>query len=117
MEHFSLSNATVRRALDYMKSHIDEEISLDDVATHLRCCKYNLIRQFKKQMNCTPMRWLWQYRLTRVHGMLLLHPDWSIHQAAQELGFTSLGHLTTLFKREYGITPAAFRDHYRVLQA
>lgn len=117
MEQLSLNNATVRRALEYMMGHIDEDISLDDLASHLRCCKYNLIRQFKKQLNCTPMRWLWQHRLTRVHEILLLNPNWSVHQAAQELGFTSLGHLTTLFKRHYGITPAAFRDHYRALQA
>jgi AraC-like DNA-binding protein len=57
-----------------------------------------------------PMRWLWQYRLEQVRLVLDENPGMSVLAAANQMGYSSLGHLTSAFKRHYGVTPGVYRS-------
>jgi len=106
-------NPVVKKALEFMIMNIESEVSLDDLAAHIGCCKYSLIRVFKREMQCTPMRWLWRYRLEKARAFLSENPQLSVLAAAHETGYTSLGHLTSAFKRTYGVTPGVYRGLLR----
>lgn len=44
----TIRNAVINKAINYIFEHIDEEITVDDVARHCSYSKYHLMRMFKE---------------------------------------------------------------------
>jgi AraC-like DNA-binding protein len=66
----------------------------------------------KTSFRATVGKPVWAYVQERrlEHARLLLSdPDLSLAQIAYECGFSSHSHMTRLFKRRYGVPPAAMR--------
>lgn len=57
--------------------------------------------------------WINDLRLEAAYRELLLG-DMTVVQIAMLVGFSSLGHFNTIFKRKFGITPAAARRQRRI---
>lgn len=62
-------------------------------------------RDFQKQYDTTPGKWLLEKRLNHAKN-LLLNTDKSVSDAAFESGFESPAHFSRAFSRRFGITPA-----------
>ena len=70
-------------------------------------------RDFQKQFNITPGKWLLQKRLQKAH-LLLRHQGKTVSEAAFESGFENLSHFSRCFKEQFGIPPLAARQEAAV---
>ena len=108
----ALDASTVRLIIDYMHDHLDQDITLDDLAAVAHVSKYHLIRTFKARTGFPPHTYLQQLRLRRASS-LLGQTSASVAQVARESGYRSASQFAAAFRRHYGQSPA----HYRASQA
>ncbi|MCC5668620.1 AraC family transcriptional regulator [Nostoc sp. CHAB 5784] len=96
-------------AIDYINTHLDQDIKLADIAELVGVSQYYFCHLFKQSVSITPHKYLTQQRIERAK-LLLKNQELSIAEIAQECGFTDQSHLTKHFKRLVGITPKAMRS-------
>jgi AraC family transcriptional regulator len=103
-----LSRAQVERAIDYMESHLSEALTLADVANASGLSPSHFARRFKSATGAPPHQYLMSMRVERAKRLLLLQRE-PIAEIALECGFSHQEHLTRVFRRLTGMTPASFR--------
>ncbi len=97
----------VRKAVEYFRAHLDQEVLLKDLAEKLGCTQYHLIRLFKAHKGMSPHAFLRQMRLE--HARRRLEQGCRISHAAHEAGFSDQSHLTRAFKSRFGLTPSVYQ--------
>jgi AraC family L-rhamnose operon regulatory protein RhaS len=70
----------------------------------------NFIHHCKQLTNMTPIRYLNHCRLTNAAQLLKAEPRRTITDIALSCGFASGQYFATLFRRDFGATPRAFRS-------
>ena len=91
----------------YMLKHLAEnELDVDTIADALGVAPRTVNRIFAAE-GVTPMRWLWQQRLTAAHDHLSYRRFGTVTEIALQCGFVDLSHFSRLFKKAYGISPSA----------
>lgn len=91
----------------FIADHVEDEISLDDVARAVRTSSHHLIRVFKRNNRVTPMAYLRQLRADRAK-VLLSRGDLNIKQVGQRVGYPVLQHFSRMFRKETGQSPRAY---------
>lgn len=102
-----LSQQQLKRVIDYIYSHLDENISLVELASVMQLSEYHFARLFKQTTGIAPHQYHLQCRVEQTKK-LLLQKDSTIAEIAQMVGFASQGHLNYHFKRQVGMTPKQF---------
>lgn len=105
-------NQRLKDTLAYIREHFTEKITLDEIAKHLHLSTNECCRFFKKNMNCTLFEYITEYRLGKSME-LLEHTDLPVSQIAYESGFGSSSYFIEKFRKNVGMTPAAFRKARR----
>ena len=105
---------TVLTCIEYMKEHIGEPVSLEDLGRLTDYSALHILRLFKRDTQKTPHAYLTALR-TAYARELLAEKDWSITQIAERCGFESESHFQQMFKRQCGITPGKYRKQARML--
>jgi len=100
------------RVVEYVDAHLDQNITLEDLAMAAGFSRTHFVRSFRKQTGETPHKWLMRRRLERVKD-LLQSTEESLSQIADKCGFSSQSHMSTTMKRAVGLTPKQWRDRYR----
>ena len=100
-------NQRIKEILSYIREHFTEKITLDEIAKHLHLSTNECCRFFKKNMNCTLFEYITEYRLSKSME-LLEHTDLPVSQIAYESGFGSSSYFIEKFRKNVGMTPAAF---------
>jgi AraC family transcriptional regulator len=103
-----LASATRRRILDYIESHLDQALSLEQLAAQAGLSTYHFARMFRQSVGEAPHRYVLRRRIEKAREMLRNH-DLSLAEIALACGFSSQAHLTTRFNAQTGITPARYR--------
>jgi AraC family transcriptional regulator len=98
----------VRRAVDYIRSHYQEEIGFKDIADQLDMSPFHFARMFKHSTNESPHQFIMRCRIEAAKKMLI-ESERSIADIAFEVGYKSQSYFTTRFALLAGMTPAAFR--------
>jgi AraC-like DNA-binding protein len=108
----------VARRLDaarrFLAAHLDEPLTLDDLARQAYLSKFHFLRVFKSAFDDTPVRYLRRRRLEAAER-LLAQTDLSVTAVCYRVGFESLGSFSSLFRRHAGLSPNAFRRRYVVV--
>ncbi|GKT31296.1 Transcription regulator HTH, AraC- type like protein, partial [Aduncisulcus paluster] len=65
-------------------------------------------RDFKKTFNTPPARWIRERRMSWAE-QLLRNSGKSITEISYESGYESLSHFSSLFRKNYGVTPREYR--------
>jgi AraC family transcriptional regulator len=103
-----LPQARLRRVLEYMQAHLDQELSLAGLAAVAQMSPYYFSRLFKQSTGLSPRQYLlWQWMERAKH--LLSDPQRKIAEVSDALGFPHQSHFTATFHTVVGITPGAYR--------
>lgn len=105
-------STTISSALDYMAEHLDSNINIGDIAHATNRSASHLARLFKGEMGMPPHSYLIIMRVDKAR-QLLAKSSMPIAEIALECGFAHQEHLTRLFRRHMGTTPAAYRRSKR----
>ncbi|HCY62384.1 MAG TPA: AraC family transcriptional regulator [Oxalobacteraceae bacterium] len=104
----SIAPSFVKRIEHYIEEHAHEPISVGDLAEYAGVSTRSLFSGFRRFRNISPMHYLKEVRLRRVHDELLSTQPSSgaVTTIAFRWGFSHLGHFTTDYKRRFGETPS-----------
>ncbi len=114
-ERQHLSPTSKKRVESYIKTHIDEPISLDDLAHAAGLSKFHFLRAFKADYGQTPMATVRERRLTAALD-LLAGSNTSIIQIALQCGFSDHSHFSSAFRQRFGRSPTSYRRIIRGLK-
>lgn len=102
----------VAASIEYMWQHLDEQITLDDMAGAALFSRFYFSRVFHGVTGTSPGRFLTAVRMAQ-SKIILAATDYSVSDVAASVGYDSLGTFTTKFSKSVGITPAVFRKYSR----
>lgn len=103
----------VARALAYIRENACAGIDVSDVVNELPFSRATLERRFRKVMHRSIHDEIKRVKIVKVKK-LLLETDMKLRSIARLAGFEHAEYLSTLFKREFGITPGQFRKENRL---
>lgn len=103
-----LSDAQVARVVEYMRAHLGEDVTVDDLAAVAMVSKFHFIRAFSAATGVTPYRYLRRMRLETAAGLLRRTPD-AVARIAVLCGYRSSGQFARAFRDEYGVPPQLYR--------
>ncbi|MEL7509583.1 MAG: AraC family transcriptional regulator [Cyanobacteria bacterium J06554_1] len=106
-----LSKPQLNRAIDYIESHLDQEIKLTDIAKVLGMSQYYFCRLFRQSMGVSPYKYVIQQRVEQAKRLLRQPQKMSIAAIALECGFTNQSALCKHFRSQVGTTPNAYRQN------
>ena len=98
----------VNAALDYMRSHCAEHISLADVADHVYVSQWHLSKLINRHTGQSFFDLIGGMRIDRAK-VLLADPAMRVHAVAEEVGYNDVAHFSKSFKRIVGKTPGEYR--------
>jgi AraC-like DNA-binding protein len=105
----------LHRARDFLHAHYAEPLAIPAIARVACLSPHHFLRLFRAAFGVTPHRYLVRLRLERAKSLLCAGR--SVTGACLEVGFESPGSFSTLFRREVGVSPAAFRGSPHVRTA
>lgn len=107
-ENRSLTHTQLQQAIDYIHSHLDQDLSLAELASIINISPTYFASLFKQSMGIAPHQYVIQQRVEQAKFMLS-KTDLAIADIASKVGFSSQSHLTQQFKRLTGMTPKQVR--------
>ncbi len=103
-------NTVVKNIIDYIETHIDEDLSLDKIANALNYSKFYISRVFTEETNCTIYKYIQGRRLT-LAAQKLVETKQPIIEIAYEAHYDSQQAFTLAFKQLYECTPKTYRKN------
>jgi AraC family transcriptional regulator len=104
-----LSQHRLQQVLEYIHSHLDQDLSLDTLANLANMSKYHFIYLFTKLQGATPHQYVIQQRIQKAQA-LLSNRKLAISEISLLCGFANQSHFTRLFRKHMGVPPKAYRD-------
>ena len=92
----------------YIDAHLDQPLSVDDLAARAHLSRYHFIRRFHRTYHRTPHQYLIHKRLERAKE-LLANSEMPVTEICFAVGFESLGSFSTLFRNVVGWSPSIYR--------
>ncbi|WP_338257801.1 AraC family transcriptional regulator [Dictyobacter halimunensis] len=106
-----LTERQVGRVRDYVRAHLDQELSLEALARQVGFSPYHFARLFRQSTGESPHQFVLRQQVEQARH-LCEKSEMPLAQVALACGFSNQSHLTRVFKRYLGMTPRAFRQHY-----
>jgi AraC family transcriptional regulator, transcriptional activator FtrA len=100
--------------LDWARGHLDEPLTVDDLAAQAAMSPRTFARHFKAATGTTPLQWLLAERVRRARELLEATDD-TIDRVAARCGFGSAQQLRTHFSRASLVSPHEFRRTFRAV--
>lgn len=101
----------IRKAKRFIQEHIDQDITLSEVASSVNWSAYYFSRMFKKTTGFNFVDYLARVRIERAKHMLL-NPHLNVSEIAYEVGFQSITHFNRVFRKLTGNSPTDFRKEH-----
>lgn len=100
--------ARIMPALRHIGDHYSDELSVAGLARLCHASEANFRKLFHKGLGCAPQTYVLKLRLGAA-GAMLENSTESILAIAQRAGYGSLSNFNRQFKRQFGLSPRAFR--------
>ena len=91
--------------LKYINQHINENLSLDELAQRFSLSKFYLTRRFKELTGLSLHQFIVKKRLTRARYLISVGID--PYRAAVDAGFNNYSHFSRTFKSYFGQNPSS----------
>lgn len=98
---------SVQRMQDYIEAHLEQEITLSDLAKESLFSPWHSYRLFQSYIGLTPSEYIRKLRLSR-SAMRLRSGACRVIDAAYDLGFGSVDGYQRAFRREFGCNPSEY---------
>jgi AraC-like DNA-binding protein len=100
------------RARDLIRDCFTQPVTLADCAAEAGLSPWHALRAFRAAFGETPKEFLTRLRLEHARHLLTV-TDRSVTEVCFEVGFSSLGTFSDLFRRHVGCPPTAYRRRAR----
>lgn len=98
---------------DYIYNHINERITINELAAYTNLSPSYLSRLFKQNLGVSVSDYIREKKIEKAEN-LLKYSDISLIEIANYLAFSSQSHFIQTFEKYVGLTPKKYRDkHYR----
>ncbi|KFC74813.1 Transcriptional regulator, AraC family with amidase-like domain precursor [Bosea sp. LC85] len=108
LERMTSLPPAVRSAVRLMQRHVEDTISIAEIAEKVGMSPRQLERLFLRYLQTSPARYYLSLRIDRARE-LLLYSDRPILEVAIAAGFTSTSHFAHWFKKLHGVRPSQLR--------
>jgi len=108
-----LSRWQVRKVADYIEGNLERRISISDLTALARLSSRYFASAFKRSFGLPPHAYLIHRRVERAQA-LMLATDMPLSEVSVAVGLSDQPHLTRLFNRIVGETPAQWRRERRL---
>lgn len=105
---------TARKAIEYIRINLDQDLSLDLISNALNISSYQLSREFKKETNVSITHYINAQRINEA-VYCLENQAMSITDIAHMVGFNDVNYFTKVFKSFKGITPSQYKKSTNLL--
>jgi AraC family transcriptional regulator len=100
-----------RLLVEYIDSHLDQAISLGQLAALCALSEYHFARMFRESFGLPPHQYVLARRLNRARE-LLRSTSQPLGEIALACGFASASHFTNRFRQSLGGTPGEYRQAF-----
>jgi AraC family transcriptional regulator len=108
----ALSPGMLARIVQHIDAHLSEPMSVEELASLAKLTRSHFSRAFHRMTGAPPQRFIIKRRICRARDLLTVGNE-SIADIASSTGFSSQAHLSTVFLREVGTTPARYRAGFK----
>lgn len=109
-----ITNELVNKSIDYIIEHLDEEITIEDVANHCHFSKYYFSRMFKAATGESVYSFIKRGKMEQSAIKLKIERDKTITDIGFDYGY-SPSNYSSAFKKHHDISPIEFRKNVREL--
>jgi len=110
------SNDSIALVAEWMIEHIDEDLTVDQLARKALMSSRTFARRFRADMGTTPAAWLNRQRIIRAQ-QFLEETSWSLESIAQDSGFGTAAVMRHHFLKVLQTTPTSYRRTFGALEA
>ena len=97
----------VRKMQDYIREHIQEDITIDDLAEVSAFSTWHARRLFQKYLNMSPAVYIRRLKLSK-SALRLRDEQVTVLDVAMDMGFGSVDGYQRAFRREFGCNPKEY---------
>ncbi len=101
-------SAEINRCMNYIQSHTNEAISVEDVAAQIHRSGSYLMRRFKAETGMSVGDYITKCKLEEARD-LLIYGQRTLAEISAYLGYSSQSYFQSVFKKQFGVTPARYR--------
>lgn len=102
----SKNDPRVKQVIEYIRSHFQDDISLQQLSALVNLNPYHLIRLFKRNTGLSPYDYLLVMRTE--YGRQLLRKGYAVKDAANASGFYDTSHFNRSFRKFAAVSPKFF---------
>lgn len=107
------SSDVTERIKQYVKEHIQDEISMGDIAEVVYLNPQYMVRLFKKKEGISILEYITNTRI-KMASDLLRETDYSIYQVAGLVGYSNYSYFSRVFKKISGKSPQEYKKEYGI---
>jgi len=97
--------------INFIQDNFSKQIEVNFLANMVNLSVSQFERKFKKLLTMTPLKFINKVRIDNACQMLITSND-ILSSIAYDCGFYDQSYFTKIFKRQMGVTPAAYREEY-----
>lgn len=107
-ETYNTSQNPLAFVLNYIKSNLNEKISINSLSEKACMSKATFYRLFKRELGISPNDFILSEKMNKAK-VLLLQPGAKVASIGYELGFNDANYFIRTFKKIMGTTPGAYQ--------
>jgi AraC-like DNA-binding protein len=95
-------------AIQFIANHVNQNISVEDIAKHLNMDRTTLSKKFKRELGFNISSYIMRRKLEEAKS-LLTYTDKTISEISEYLCFSTQSYFQNVFKAKYKMTPKEYR--------
>ncbi len=103
------SSGVITKAKNYIDSHYNKDISLDDVSREVEISPYYFSKLFKEETGENFIEYVTGIRIEKAKE-LLAKTEYSMKEICSEIGYADPNYFSRIFKKNVGVTPTEYKE-------
>lgn len=99
----------INKVIDYIEKHLDNQFTLDELASVASFSKFHFNRIFYALVGETPFRFILRIRLEKTASLIISNRKENITEIARNAGFTDISVFSRNFRSQFGVSASKYR--------